>query len=46
MRIRILALAGVGQWAHGAVVDVEDRRAQRLIHDGYAEVVKPAKKEK
>lgn len=48
MRIRILALAGAGEWPQGAVVEVEDRRAQRLIRNGYAEAVKdkPKGKEK
>lgn len=45
MRVRILALGGVGSYPKGAVVDLDDRRAQRLIHDGYAEAVKSAKKE-
>jgi len=48
MRIRILHAAGVGDLPKGAVVDLDDRRAARLVHDGYAERVAtpPAKKEK
>lgn len=36
MRIRIIHDAGVATWPKGAVVETDDRRAQRLIHDGYA----------
>ena len=36
MRVQIVAFAGVGMWPPGAVVDLDDRRAERLIHDGYA----------
>ena len=34
--IRITHRAGVGEWPHGAVVNVEDWRAQRLIGHGWA----------
>lgn len=37
MTVRITHRAGVGDWPYGAVVHLEDRRAQRLIHNGYAE---------
>jgi hypothetical protein len=50
MTIRIQHHAGVGEWANGTVVELDDRRALRLIHDGYAvEVVaepKPQRKKK
>ena len=52
MTIRILHEPGVGEWPCGATVELEDRRAQRLIHRGYAEpvpdvvAVKAKKKEK
>jgi hypothetical protein len=36
MRIRITHDAGVADLPKGAVVDLDDRRAERLIHDGYA----------
>ena len=36
MTIRITHAAGVGDWANGAVVVLDDRRAQRLVQDGYA----------
>lgn len=40
MTIRILNPSGVGEWAYGAVLDVDERRALRLIRTGYAEAVK------
>ncbi len=51
MTIRITHTAGIGEWACGAVVEVDDRRAARLIHDGYAvatdaKVEKPPKRKK
>ena len=50
MTIRITHQAGVGEWANGAVVVCDDRRAQRLIMVGYAEQVAdepvPVKKKK
>lgn len=36
MTIRITHAAGVGDWPYGAVVELEDRRAIKLLHDGYA----------
>lgn len=42
MTIRIIHPAGVGEWAQGAVVVCDDRRAQRLVQDGYAVAVPPA----
>lgn len=39
--IRILHHAGVGDWPMGATVEVDDRRAQRLILVGYARAVSP-----
>lgn len=41
MTIQILHRPGIGEWPHGVVVQVEDRCAKRLIHDGYAIEVKP-----
>ncbi len=44
MTIRITHPSGgsVGEWANGAVVVCDDRRAQRLIMQGYAVEVEPA----
>jgi hypothetical protein len=46
MTIRILHEPGVGDWAMGATVKVEDRRAMRLILIGYAEEVKETEPER
>ena len=46
MRICITHVAGVGQHAVGAVVEMDDHRATRLIHDGYAVPAKPEKAKK
>lgn len=45
MRIRITHDAGVADYPKGAVVDVNDYRAQRLIRSGYA-VAAPAEPKK
>lgn len=49
--IRITHRAGVGDWPLGVTVTLEDRHAQKLVGDGYAErvetvTVKRATKEK
>lgn len=49
MTIRILHAAGVGPWPQGATIEIDDRRALRLIRDGYAEPTPmpvPAKRRK
>lgn len=46
MRIRITHKAGVGQHPYGAVVELEDRRASGLVHDGYAVMVETEKPKK
>lgn len=43
MTILILHQAGVGFWPCGAVITIEDRRAQGLIKDGYAVLVEKSK---
>ena len=40
MTIQITHQSGVGNWAYGAVITLNDRRALALIHDGYAVAVK------
>lgn len=37
--VRITHAAGVGDWPMGATVPLEDRRAQKLLREGYAEAV-------
>lgn len=34
--VRITHAAGVGDWPMGATVPLEDRRAQKLLREGYA----------
>lgn len=46
MTIRITHDAGVGEWAKGAVVVCDDRRATRLIQFGYAIEAEPVKETK
>jgi hypothetical protein len=48
MTVRILHKPGIGEDTYGAVVEMDDRRARRLILVGYVEAVrtKPKKAEK
>jgi hypothetical protein len=44
MTVRITHKPGIGDWAYGAVVDMDDRRARRLALVGYVVEVKPKPK--
>lgn len=46
MTVRIIHQPGIGEWPYGAVVQLEDRRARRLLLVGYVEEVKAESKKK
>ena len=47
MTVRVIHASGLGDHPYGAVIEMDDRRARRLILIGYlAEVKPPKRKEK